>query len=274
MGIIAGQGMLPVAVATHLKSAGYKVICLGLSGQSREDLLRPLCDVFARVGLVRINQWIRILRRHGADQTVMLGRVAKEKVYDRFYMFRYIPDWRTVRVWFFRTRRDKRTDHLLRAVADELSSGGITVVDYLPYVPQLLADQGVMTKVQPGPGVLADVDFAWPLLRQISSLLIGQAIACKNREIIAVEAMEGTDRMIERAGALCKNGDWVLCKACGPNQDIRLDVPTVGPATIENLKRCGASALVLEAGRTIMLDKPELLKKADELGIAVIGRSG
>lgn len=274
MGIIAGQGMLPVVVATHLKAAGYKVICLGLSNQSREDLLRPLCDVFARVGLVRINQWIRIFRRHGASQTVILGRVAKEKIYDRFYMLRYIPDWRTVRVWFFRTRQDKRSDWLLRTVADELASGGITVVDYLPYVPQLLADEGVMTTARPGISVSADIDFAWPLLRQVNTLLIGQSLACKNREIIAVEAMEGTDRMIERAGNLCKNGGWVLCKASNPNQDIRLDVPTVGPATIENLKRCGAAALVLEAGRTIMLDKPDLLKKADDLGIVVIGRSG
>jgi UDP-2,3-diacylglucosamine hydrolase len=273
VGIIAGQGMLPVMVASGLKHAGRRVICLGLSGQSREELLRPLSDVFARVGLVRVNQWIRILRRHGANQAMVVGGVAKERVYDRFYLFRQIPDWRTARIWFFRLRHDKRNDRLLRAVADELSSGGITVVDYLPYIPQLLTEEGVLTSSQPSADIIADVDFAWPLLRQLNALLIGQSLACKNREIIAVEAIEGTDRMIERAGALCKRGGWVLCKASNPNQDIRFDVPTVGPATIENLKRNRAAALVLEAGRTIMLDKPQLLKKADELGILIIGRS-
>ncbi len=119
---------------------------------------------------------------------------------------------------------------------------------------------------------MADIDFAWPLLRQVNMLLIGQSLACKDREIIAVEAVEGTDRMIERTGTLCKRGGWVLCKASNPNQDIRFDVPTIGPATIERLKKFGAAAVVVETGRTIMLEKSELLKLADELGVAVIGR--
>ncbi len=273
MGLIAGQGTLPIAVARGLKAAGHRVICLGLSGQSREDELKEICDVFARVGLIRLNQWIRILRRHGATRTVMVGRVAKERMYDRFHMFRYVPDWRTARLWLVRLRHDKRSDRLLRAVADELASGGVAIMDALPYIPELLASTGVMTRCQPGADVLADVDFAWPLLRRINTLLIGQSLACKDREIIAVEAVEGTDRMIERAGTLCKRGGWVLCKSSNPNQDIRFDVPTIGPATIERLKKYGAAAVVVEEGRTIMLDKPELLELADKLGIAVIGRA-
>ena len=272
IGIIAGQGTLPVQVAQGIKAAGHRVICLGLSGQSREDLLIPQCDVFSRVGLIRLNQWVRILRRHGVTRAVMVGRVAKERIYDRYYMFRYVPDWRTARLWFLRLRNDKRSDRLLRAVADELQTGGVTLIDALPYIPDALAQPGVMTTIQPTATIQADADFAWPLLRRMNELLIGQSLACKDREIIAVEAMEGTDRMIERAGLLCKRGGWVLCKASNPNQDLRFDVPTVGPSTIENLKKAGAAGLVLEAGKTIMLDKPQLLKLADKLGIVVVGR--
>lgn len=272
IGLIAGQGTLPLAVARGLKAAGHPVICLGLSGQSREEELTAQCDVFHRVGLIRLNQWIRVLRRHGARRTVMVGRVAKERMYDRFHMLRYMPDWRTARLWLVRLRHDKRSDRLLRAVADELASGGVEIMDALPYIPELLADSGVMTRCRPNAGVMADIDFAWPLLRQVNMLLIGQSLACKDREIIAVEAVEGTDRMIERTGTLCKRGGWVLCKASNPNQDIRFDVPTIGPATIERLKKFGAAAVVVETGRTIMLEKSELLKLADELGVAVIGR--
>lgn len=273
IGLIAGQGTLPIAVARGLKAAGHPVICLGLSGQSREEELTAICDVFKRVGLIRLNQWIRVLRRHGVARTVMVGRVAKERMYARFHMFRYWPDWRSARLWLVRLRQDKRSDRLLRAVAEELASGGVEIMDALPYIPELLASPGVMTQCQPGPHVMADVQFAWPLLRQINTLLIGQSLACKDREIIAVEAVEGTDRLIERAGTLCKRGGWVLCKASNPNQDMRFDVPTIGPATIERLKQFGAAAVVVEAGRTIMLEKPELLRVADALGIAVIGRA-
>lgn len=271
LGLIAGQGTLPIETARGMRAAGYRIICTGLAGQTRPELAGE-CDVFQQVGLIRINQWIRVLKRHGCTQAVMVGRVAKEGIYQRFHLFRYLPDWRTVRVWFVRLRHDKRNDALLRAVADELASGGIHLIDGRPFVSESLAVDGVMTRRQPSAGVLADVDFAWPLLRRINELLVGQSLACKDREIIAIEAVEGTDRMIERAGTLCRRGGWVLCKASNSNQDMRFDVPTVGVKTVENLHRHGGAALVLEAGRTIMLERETLLKRADELGVVVMGR--
>ena len=146
------------------------------------------------------------------------------------------------------------------------------LIDAREHIPELLAERGVMTRRKPTAESLADMEFAWPLLQRINELLIGQCISCLNREIIAVEAVEGTDRMIERTQGLCPRGGWILCKASNPNQDVRFDLPTVGPATIENLKRGGAAALILQAGKTIMLEKPALLKLADDLGIVVIGR--
>jgi UDP-2,3-diacylglucosamine hydrolase len=273
IGLIAGQGSLPLETARGLRAAGHRVICAALAGQTLEVDLRPLCDVYHTVGLIRLNQWIRVLKRHGCREAVMVGRVGKAEIYHRWHLFRYLPDWRTARVWFVRLKHDKRNDAMLRAVADELAAGGITLIDGRPYVPDSLATDGIMTQTRPNADVQADIDFAWPLLRKLNELLIGQAVACRDREIVAVEAVEGTDQLIARAGSLVKRGGWTLCKAANPNQDMRFDVPTVGIATIENLAQHKAAALVVETGRVIMLEKEKLLARADQLGIAVIGRN-
>ncbi len=203
----------------------------------------------------------------------MVGRVGASEMHARFHLFRYVPDWRAGRIWFIRTRHDKRNDRLLAALADELQSGGIRLIDGRPYLPESLATAGLMTRTQPPAAVQADIDFAWPLLKRANELLVGQALTVKDRAVIAVEAVEGTDRLIERTGQFCKRKGWVLCKGANPQQDMRFDVPTVGVATVELLHKHGAGALVVETGRTIMLEKEKLLARADALGIAVIGRS-
>lgn len=272
LGLIAGQGTLPLETARGMRAAGHRIICVALSGQARVAELRPLCDEFHEVGLLRINQWLRKLKKYGCREAVMVGRVGKAEMYQRFHLFRYLPDWRTARIWFGRIKHDKRTATLLRALADELSAGGVDLIDGRPYVSESLATEGLMSRHAPTAAEQADIDFAWPLLKRVNELLIGQALTCKDHEIIAVEAVEGTDRLIERTGHFCKRGGWVLCKAANPNQDMRFDVPTVGPATLKNLKEHRGTVLVLEVGRTIILDKPEFLKLADELGIAVVGK--
>jgi DUF1009 family protein len=272
LGLIAGQGTLPLETAQGMRAAGRKIICVALSGQARVDELRPLCDRFSEVGLLRINQWIRRLKREGCTEAVMVGRVGKAEMYQRFHLFRYAPDWRAARIWLMRVKHDKRTATLLKALADELAAGGITLIDGRPYVPDSLATEGILTRAKPTAAIQRDIEFSWPLLKRLNELLIGQALTCMDREIIAVEAVEGTDRLIERTGAFCKRKGWVLCKASNPNQDMRFDVPTVGVKTIENLHQHGGGALVLEAQRTIMLDRQKLLARADELGIVVIGK--
>ncbi len=272
LGLIAGQGTLPLETAQGMRAAGRKIVCVALSGQARVEELRPLCDRFSEVGLLRINQWIRRLKREGCTEAVMVGRVGKAEMYQRFHLFRYAPDWRAARIWLMRVKHDKRTATLLKALADELAAGGITLIDGRPYVPDSLATEGILTRAKPTAAIQRDIEFSWPLLKRLNELLIGQALTCMDREIIAVEAVEGTDRLIERTGAFCKRKGWVLCKASNPNQDMRFDVPTVGVKTIENLHQHGGGALVLEAQRTIMLDRQQLLARADELGIVVIGK--
>lgn len=273
LGLIAGQGTLPLETARGIRASGRKVICAAMGGQARVEELRPLCDRLYVVGMLRLNQWVRVLKRNGCREAVMVGRVGKSEMYERFHLFRYMPDWRTARVWFWRVKHDKRTATLLKALADELAAGGVALIDGRPFVPESLASAGVMGKVVPTARMEADIGFAWPLLKRVNELLIGQALTCMDKEIIAVEAVEGTDRVIERTGQFCKRKGWVLCKAANPNQDMRFDVPTVGVKTVERLAAAGGGVLVVEVGRTIMLEKEALLKRADELGVAVVGRS-
>src|SRR3954470_11676279 len=172
LGLIAGQGNLPIETARGMRAAGHPVICTALSGNARVEELRPLCDQLKVVGLLRMGQWIRTLKKHGCSEAVMVGRVGASEMHARWHLFRYVPDWRAGRVWFFRTRHDKRNDRLLAAVADELQSGGIELIDGRPFVPESLATPGVMTKREPSAALLADIDFAWPLLKRANELLI------------------------------------------------------------------------------------------------------
>jgi DUF1009 family protein len=160
---------------------------------------------------------------------------------------------------------------LLTALADELATGGIVLENSTMYCQEYLADAGVMTQHAPGTAVDNDVAFGWPLAKKLGDLDIGQAIAVKEREVIAVEAIEGTAEMIKRAGQFCKAGGWILIKTAKPQQDMRFDVPCVGPETIQDLATHGGRCLVVEAGKTLLIDKPETIALADKLGICIVG---
>ena len=270
IGVIAGQGRLPLITAQGIRAAGRKVACVGLADQYDAEL-PSLCDYFARAGIIRISRWTRLLRRWGVREVVLIGRVHKARMYQPLRFLRQMPDWRAAQIWYRALRHDKRSATLLGAVADELARHGITVIDSTRYIPDHLAPVGVLTRRGATSEMRADIEFGWPLVKQLNELDIGQSIAVRDREVVAVEAIEGTDRMIERAGALCRMGRWTLIKTAKPDHDMRLDVPTVGPTTIENLKRAGAACLALEAGRVIMADKQRMVERADELGIVVVG---
>ena len=271
LGLIAGAGRLPFLVAGGAKKSGLRVICVGL-GDNAEPSLADEVDVFYRVALARPGCWIRKLRRHGVSRTVMVGEVAKSQLFTPWRILRYLPDWRTFRIYYWRLRsKDKLTDSILCALADELASGGIVLENSTMYCKQYMATTGVMTKHQPNSRVEGDIEFGWQIVKKLGELDIGQAIAVKEKEVIAVEAIEGTAKMIERAGRFCKSGGWTLIKTSKPGQDMRFDMPCVGPDTIRSLAENGGKCLVVEAGETIIIDKPETIKLADELGIAILG---
>jgi DUF1009 family protein len=271
LGLIAGGGRLPLLVAAGARRAGLRVVCVGLVDNAASELADEV-DVFYTVAIARPGGWIRKLRRHGVTRTIMVGLVAKNRIYTRWRILRYLPDWRAFRIWYWRLRKkNKQDDLVLGALADELATGGILLENSTMYCEEHLACEGVMTKRQPGPLVKADIEFGWPMVKKLGELDIGQAIAVKEREVIAVEAIEGTANMIERAGKFCKAGGWTLIKSSKPDQDQRFDVPCVGPETIEGLARSGGRCLVVEADKTLIIDKVETIQLADELGIAVVG---
>jgi DUF1009 family protein len=270
IGLIAGSGQLPILEAQGIRAAGHDVACVGLSGLYDQQL-PGLCNRFARSGLIRIGHWIRVLRKWNVRQAVMVGGVRKAVMYDPLRILRLIPDWRAAKVWYRVCRDDRRTQSLLTALAAELALNGIELIDTTAYIPQHMADRGVMTRRGLSDQQRGDVEFGWPILAQMNQCDIGQAIAVKHRDIIAVEAVEGTDAMIQRAGQLCRAGGWMLLKGPGPDKDLRFDVSTVGVTTIENLKAAGATGLALEAGRVILADKTQVLAAADAAGITIVG---
>lgn len=274
LGLIAGEGELPRLIARSARRAGRRLVVVGLRGFA-DPGLRELADRFCWCGIVRLGAWIRALRWAGCTEVILAGRVRKLTMFagPRWIQWLwYLPDLTSLRVWYGLTA-DKRNNTLLRAVADEMQRRGLTLIDSTRYIPEALAGEGVLTPDPPRPHVLDDADFAWPLARQIAELDIGQSVAVKEREIIAVEAIEGTDQLIERAGRLCPAGGWTLVKLARPGQDMRFDVPTIGPQTIENLHAARAAGLVVQAGRTIILERDRTLELARRYRITVIGRA-
>lgn len=272
LGLIAGQGRLPLLVAAGARAAGRRVCCVGLRDQFDPDL-PGVCDTFATAGIAQPGRWIRLLRRWDASEAVMVGRVAKVRMHDPLRLIRQLPDWRAINIWYRRLRHDRRDAALLAAVADELAHGGVALIDSTTYIPDHLADAGVMGAVQPSASQQSDIEFGWPLVQRIADLHVGQSIAVRDRDVIAVEAVEGTDRMIDRAGSLCKAGGWVLLKTAAADHDRRADVPTIGVQTIERAAAAGCRCIAVGAGRVILIDKPAVIEVADRKRMALVGNA-
>jgi DUF1009 family protein len=270
MGLIAGQGRLPIIVAQGMGAAGMKVCGVGLRDHF-DPALPALCDTFRTAGIAQIGRWIRTLRRAGVAEAIMVGRVEKARMHDPRRLLRQIPDWRAFNIWYRRLRHDRRNAALLAAVADELASSGITLIDSTTYIGDHLATAGVMGTVAPTDRQRADLAFGWPLLEQVVRLDVGQSMAVREGDVIAVEAVEGTNGMIERAGSLCRKGGWTFLKTARSDHDRRADVPTIGIDTIDRLARAGGGCVALGVGEVILIDRPAVLAAADRAGIAIVG---
>lgn len=272
LGLIAAGGRLPVLVAQGMKAAGHTVHAVGFIGQYMEELPR-LCDTFREASVLRLGAWAKELRTQGVRYAVMVGKIEKGPLmYDWRAVVRNRPDLRTIRLWMG-IQRDRRSHRILSSTADELAKDGIFLIDSTAHIADHMATVGPMTKRKPTPAQMEDIHFAWPLLTELLRLDIGQSIAVRDGDVLAVEALEGTDRMIARAADLCRAPGWTLLKAARVGHDRRADVPTVGPQTIENMRAAGGGCIALGAGDVIIIDKPQTLELADRLGIAVIGVS-
>jgi len=272
LGLIAGAGSFPLLVAEGARREGRRLVIVALRGFA-DPRLRDRADAFYWSGVARLGRWKRIFAREHVREAIMAGRVRKADMYGRLRLLRYLPDWTTLKVWYRKTR-DKRNDSILRAAAAELATAGITLIDSTRYCRQAIAEPGVLTARGPSEQQWRDVHFGWRIAKEMGRLDIGQSIAVKEQEVIAVEAVEGTDEMIRRAGGLCPQGGWTLVKVAKPDQDVRFDVPTVGPDTMHNMHESGAALLAIEAGKTLVLEQDEVLELATRYGIVIVALTG
>ncbi len=269
VGLLAGAGRFPIIFAEAARRQGLYVHCLGVDGMASEQLA-DCCDVCEFVPLARIGRAIRQFRRGAINRVVMAGKIEKVVLVRPFLFWRLLPDWRTLHMWFRYATRNKKDDTLLLAVIREFERDGISFDSALDYCPELLVNHGFLTKRKPTAAQWKDICFGWELAKEMGRLDVGQSVMVKETAVLAVEAIEGTDQCIRRAGELCRKGGFTIVKVAKPQQDRRFDVPTIGQQTIQTMRECGAKVLAIEEGMTIMLDQEEVLRQADAAGIAIV----
>jgi DUF1009 family protein len=272
IGLLAGSGRFPIVFAEKARSLGRRVVCVGIRHEAAPELA-TLVDRFYWTGVAKLGRMIRCFKREGVERLVMAGKITKTVMHTPWRVLRLLPDWRTLKFWYRRPRPDNRDDTLLLAVIDEFASDGLHFHSALDLCPELLVREGVLTRRGPTAAEKVDITFGWDLAREMGRLDVGQSVAVKERAVLAVEAIEGTDRAIARAGSLCPAGGFVVVKVAKPQQDMRFDVPTVGRSTIETLRQAGGQVLAIEAGKTIILDEGETVALADRYGISIVALS-
>ena len=270
LGLIAGNGRFPFLLADNARKQGVEVVAVALEDEASPELEQHVAKLHW-ASIAKLGRVIKLLKDEGITQAVMAGGVTKAKLYQRFSL-KLIPDIRTMGVLYKRSR-DHRDHTLLAAVADEFVAEGIEFRNTLEFLGDHIAHEGCMTKRQPTERERDDVEFGWGVGKAIAEMQIGQTLVVKDKCVVAVEAVEGTDAAVQRGGELAR-GDAVVIKLSRPNQDFRFDVPTIGTRTIDTLKAAGVSALAVEADKTLMLDKPEVIAAADACRIAIVGHAG
>jgi DUF1009 family protein len=271
LAIIAGWGRFPFHVAESARKLGHRTVALGLEGEA-DPTLREHVDAFHPVGVIQLGKMARLMKREQATLAVMAGGVRKQRMFARFRILRFRPDLTFLRLWF-RALVDKKDATLLLAFARFLEDQGARLLPIGELCPELLGPQGPIAGRAPGAALEADLAFGFGVARELARLEIGQTVLVKERAVIAVEAMEGTDAAIKRAGELCRRGGFSLVKVARPEQDMRFDVPTIGPGTVDAIARAGGVAIAYEASRTLILEIEETLSRANAKGIVIVGLS-
>jgi len=261
LGLFAGGGDFPRQVLAALRQAGHEVCVVGFRGETDSRLLRAVPRSFCgTVG--EYGKMIDFLRRAGVREALMAGYVRHTHIYRK-------PRADSLTSRIFGSLLDRRADTLLAAAALRLKSAGITLVSAMPYLKHLVPDRGVLTKRVPTAGEWKDIEFGRRIAQRIAGLDIGQTVCVRDLAVVAVEALEGTDACVLRAGGIARSS-LVVVKVAKPQQDFRFDVPVVGPKTVETLRRSRAGVMAIEAGRTILLDRPEVVRRADRAGISLV----
>jgi DUF1009 family protein len=265
LGLIAGNGELPLAVADEARSKGYEVIAVGLEPLAEKTLSDVVKEVrWINVG--KLGEIIEFLRKSGIKEAVMAGKVPKTLLYKS----KVIPDLRAVKLLL--TLKDKSDDSILLGIARELRKDGITLLNTTDFTSGLLTPEGVLTADGPTENEWKDIAFGWKIAKEIGRLDIGQTVVINNQAVMAIEAIEGTDEAIRRGGSLAGTGA-VVVKVSKPHQDMRFDVPVVGPDTLKSMISVQARVLALEAEKSILLRREQISREAQGAGISIVGIS-
>jgi len=265
IGLIAGVGRLPVEFARAARGMGVHVIGIGVLPEVDPEL-EQVAYSYEYINIAKLDRIFKLLKRERVTEITLLGKINKELV----YAHKELPDLRVLKI--FSRLKNFSDDTLTLALVEELAMEGISVLDQTELLRPLMPAAGVLSKRQPTEAELADMRFGLAMAKRIGGLDIGQTVVVKNRAVMAVEAIEGTDVCIRRGGQLGRGGVTVA-KSAKPQQDMRFDVPGVGPDTIDSMIQAGAVSLVIEAGRTLVVDRDKMLEKADQHGITVVAMS-
>ena len=271
VGLLAGAGQFPIMFARAAREQGHFVFGYGVRDMAPPELA-GLCDRYETAPLGKVGRPIRAFRRAGIHHAVMAGKIEKTVLFHPFRLLRLLPDWHAIRMWYRYAARDKKDDTLLMAVIQEFERDGIKFGSALDFCPNLLVKHGFLTRRKPSAAQWKDIRFGWELAKEMGRLDVGQSVIVKDTAVIAVEAIEGTDRCIRRAGELRATG-FTLIKVAKPQQDMRFDVPTIGPQTLQTMYESGGKVLAIECEKTIILDQDEVIRLADKFGIAIVAVS-
>ncbi len=272
VGLIAAWGRFPLLVARALRQSGHRVSCAAVRRHA-DPRLRDEVDDFQWIGAAQLGGAIRYFQKQGVSQATMAGKFHKVEIYRPWAWFRYMPDATFLRTFyphFISNTADQKDDTILGAMVEAFSSGGVEITPATDFAPELLVGEGHLAGRPLNESQESDVRFGWRLAKEMGRLDVGQSVCVKDRAPLAIEAIEGTDCCIERAGELCKKGGFTVVKVAKPQQDMRFDVPTIGVRTLRTLAAAGGRVLAIEADRTILLDRAEFCRFADRHKISVV----
>jgi len=262
-GLIAGNGRFPFLVLEGARAAGVEMVVAAIREEA-DPAIAPLAGSIEWISVGHLGKLISFFRKHGVDRAIMAGQVKHVQI----FRLSALPDLRMARMLARLKRRN--TDALIGAVAGELESEGIRLIDSTTYLQPLLAREGVLTRRAPNRDELADIQYGREVAQELARLDLGQTIVVKNQAVVALEAMEGTDATIRRASELVRGRPLTVIKVAKPNQDMRFDVPVIGLGTIETLVACRVTAISLTADKTLIFDREETLAAASHHRIAIV----
>jgi DUF1009 family protein len=266
IGLIAGTGDLPKAIASEARTLGYTVFSIALNPLADKSLTSYV-DEIKWVNVGKFGEIIDTLKKNKIREAVMVGKVPKSLLYKS----KIIPDLRAMKLLF--SLKDRSDESILQAIAGELEKEGIHLLTITSLSSSLLTPEGLLTAYKPTDDEWKDISFGWKIAKEMGRLDIGQTVVVKNKAVMAVEAIEGTDEAIKRGGRLAGKGA-VIVKVSKPSQDMRFDVPVVGSDTLKAMHEVSARVLAIEAKKSIILGKDKMIEESNKAGISIVGYKG